>query len=188
MSTRSSRGLGFVLFLSIIGFLSLLFPRTLIGKDKTGIFGIIAGIIGIFPERLQPWIARLAGVCLFVFAGKLFIVLGAVGEEVQAEKAGRLHEISTQGKAEMAAAPVFPNSVGPAAVTVDPTAEIDKLMLNTRQLWDQGNHQQAVQNAKMVLDKCEQSFGPNHPKTNEIRLKYNASLQALSALGTSPAQ
>jgi len=61
-----------IFILAFGGFMGVFFPRTLMGEGKRFPINVIAGILGMFPEKIQPWAARLAGLCLFLAVAWLF--------------------------------------------------------------------------------------------------------------------
>jgi hypothetical protein len=74
-SYRSAKALVFILIFGIISILSIFFPRTLMGKGKSGIFGLTGAVIDIFPECIQTWVARFSGLLLTCFSLWFFNVV-----------------------------------------------------------------------------------------------------------------
>jgi len=71
------RGMIAVAILAAAGLSIIFYPHTLLAENGRGFLRflqiITRGIAGIFPKKVQPWIARLIGLGLFLGAGSILV-------------------------------------------------------------------------------------------------------------------
>jgi len=80
MSSRGTvKALIFGAILVFFGFGAVIFPNTLIGSGKRGIFAATAWVVDFFPEGAQRWVARCFGLVLGCL-GALLLCMPFAGE------------------------------------------------------------------------------------------------------------
>lgn len=157
--------------IGLIGFLFVVFPGVLTGERKRlWYLAIGAFFVGLFPEKLQPWIVRFLGAILL---GLSF--LAALGSFVGMEEEPLSDSIIIDAEPVSTPQPASIPKVIPGTLE-----EADQFLKEAAKKWEAGDHTGSIDLAEKALEIQTRILGPKHETVTKTKLMIaNAKLDLI---------